>query len=177
MPSSGKVLVLDRDGTIVVDKHFLSDPEELEFLPFAAEGLRAFAAAGYRFVVITNQSGVGRGLFSLQRLEAVNDRFRRMIGELGLKLANIYYCPHAPEEDCDCRKPRPGLLQRAARELDFDPSAAVVIGDKGSDVEMGRRVGATTVLIAAAASAAHPMADFIAPDLLDAATQLSRRPA
>ncbi|HKN07983.1 MAG TPA: HAD family hydrolase [Pseudomonadota bacterium] len=166
-----KVVILDRDGTIVIDRGYLGDPEGLQFEPQAAEALQWLHAHGYRLVVITNQSGVGRGYFTLDRLEAMNTRLAAMVQESGARLAGIYYCPHAPEEGCACRKPAQGLLERAASELGFDPAAAVVIGDKASDIEFGRRAGAMTILIAAeappASSGAH--ADYIAPNLMAAA--------
>jgi D-glycero-D-manno-heptose 1,7-bisphosphate phosphatase len=161
---------LDRDGTIVVDRDYLADPEGLEFLPGAAEGLRHLYRRGHRLVVISNQSGVARGLLSLERLQQINARLLQMIRSVGAEIAGIYCCPHSPEQDCDCRKPKTALLLQAAHELGFDPSHAVVVGDKGSDIELGRRVGARTVLIASERPRdAGPAADHVAPDLTDAA--------
>lgn len=172
-PVRDRVVLLDRDGTIVVDRGYLDNAAGLEFLPGAAEGLRLLYAEGYRLVVITNQSGIGRGLFELERLHEMNARLTAMVEEAGARLAGIYWCPHAPEDDCACRKPEPGLILQAAEELGFDPAHAVVIGDKDSDIESGRRVGATTVLIAAnraAAGARAAGADVVAADLLAAAS-------
>lgn len=170
--SSGadKVVVLDRDGTMVIDRDYLSDPEGLEFLPGAAEGLRLMYRRGYRLVVITNQSGVGRGYFSLDRLHEMNDRLMDMVRGVGARIERIYYCPHRPDEDCPCRKPQTKLLMDAAAELGFDPTGAIVIGDKSSDVELGRRAGATTMLIASAGSDNQAVkADHVVPDLSAAA--------
>ena len=166
-----KVVILDRDGTMVIDHGYLSDPARLEFEPGAAEGMQWLYSRGYRLVVITNQSGVGRGFFTIERLEAMNMRLNVMMEEIGVRLEGIYYCPHAPDEGCACRKPGLGLLMRAAADLNFDPASAIMIGDKESDIEFGRRVGATTVLIAADASAARvrTQADIIAPNLMEAA--------
>jgi len=175
LTTDNKVVILDRDGTIIVDREYLSDSAGLEFLPGAAEGLRWFYERGYRLVVITNQSGVGRGYFSLDRLDEIHEKFREMVSALGVRLERIYYCPHAPEAECDCRKPKPGLLLRAASELHFLPSDAIVIGDKSSDVEFGRRVGATTILIAADASrVVQPIPNFVVQDLLEAARAIER---
>ena len=168
-PAADKVVILDRDGTIVVDRNYLSDPAGLEFLPGAAEGLRSLHEQGYRLVVITNQSGVGRGLFSLERLAAMNGRLEEMVRENGALLERIYFCPHRPEDQCLCRKPRPKLLLDAASELGFTPRKAVVIGDKPSDVEFGRSVGATTMLIGSTGEA-----DYLARDLTQAASILKR---
>jgi D-glycero-D-manno-heptose 1,7-bisphosphate phosphatase len=169
--AADKVVILDRDGTLVIDRGYLSDPAGLEFEPGAAEGMKWLYSRGYRLVVITNQSGVGRGFFAIEQVEAMNERLNAMADEAGVKLAGIYYCPHAPDDGCDCRKPALGLMTRAASELGFDPASAIMIGDKESDMEFGRRAGATTVLIAAGALAAHVRTepDIIAPNLMEAA--------
>jgi D-glycero-D-manno-heptose 1,7-bisphosphate phosphatase len=166
-----KVVILDRDGTIVVDRNYLADPADLEFEIGAPEGLRSMYERGYRLVVITNQSGVGRGLFSLQRLEQIHDRLRQMVESIGVRLDGIYYCPHAPNDGCLCRKPQISLFNQAASELGFDPSSAVVIGDKMSDIEFGHRAGATTVLVAANSQSlvGGPKPDFVVKDLVQAA--------
>jgi D-glycero-D-manno-heptose 1,7-bisphosphate phosphatase len=144
---SNKVVVLDRDGTIVIDREYLSDPAGLEFMPGAAESLRRLHGLGYRLVIATNQSGVGRGMYTLDQLHKIHERLNDMVQSAGASLAGIYYCPHAPEVGCLCRKPAPGLLVQAASELGFDPSASIVVGDKLSDVEFGQRAGATTILL------------------------------
>jgi D-glycero-D-manno-heptose 1,7-bisphosphate phosphatase len=144
----GPVIVLDRDGTVIVDRHYLGDPDGLEFTHEAEEGLRELQALGCRLVLATNQSGIGRGLLSADQVQRVNERLRAMVEAAGARLEAIYVCPHAPQEQCECRKPAPGMLLRAAAELGFEPSAAVVVGDKASDVEFGLRAGATTILFA-----------------------------
>ena len=171
--ADNKFVVLDRDGTIVIDRNYLSDPDGLQFLPGAAEGLQAMTRQGWRLIVITNQSGVGRGLFPLERLQQMNRRLAQMFDSSGARLERIYYCPHRPEDECDCRKPKLKLMQQAASELGFDPADAVVIGDKNSDVEFGRQARATTMLIADAAGAADATvpiaADYVVRDLREAA--------
>jgi D-glycero-D-manno-heptose 1,7-bisphosphate phosphatase len=142
-----KVIILDRDGTIVIDRGYLADPDRLEFLPGAAEALRWLWERAYRLVVITNQSGVGRELFSLDCVEAVNARLHQMVERSGAKLTKIYVCPHAPDACCPCRKPNLALMVKAATELNFDPRRSVVIGDKQSDIEFGLRAGARAILI------------------------------
>ena len=171
-PAAARAVILDRDGTIVVDRGYLSDPAQLRFLPRAAEGLRMLHDAGHPLVVVSNQSGVGRALFTLAQLEAVNRHFVDMLRDVGVPLAGLYFCPHHPEQGCDCRKPNTALLLRAAAELDFAPAAAVVIGDKSSDIELGRRVGATTMLVAAAGVASdewQARPDYTVQDLAEAA--------
>jgi D-glycero-D-manno-heptose 1,7-bisphosphate phosphatase len=170
-----KVVILDRDGTMVIDRGYLDDPAGLEFLPGAADGLRSLYSQGYRLVVITNQSGVGRGLFSIERVHAMNARLERMVEEAGAKLERIYFCPHAPDAGCDCRKPALRLLTQAEAELGFEPDSAIVIGDKESDVEFGRRAGAVTILIAKPdlrlSSSTAP--DYVVENLKDAADIIS----
>ncbi len=167
----GKVVILDRDGTIVIDRGYLDDPARLEFEVGAAEGLKWLYSHGYRLVVITNQSGIGRGLFTLDRLEAMNARLNVMVEDVGARLEGIYYCPHVPEMGCACRKPALGLLAKAASDLDFDPKSVIMIGDKESDIEFGRRAGARTILIAPDPSTAraHIKPDIITPNLIEAA--------
>lgn len=173
--AAGKVVILDRDGTIVRDCGYLSNPDGLEFLPGAANGLRSLHQQGYRLVVISNQSGVGRGLFPLERLREMNARLEEMVQTIGARIERIYCCPHRPDENCRCRKPQTGLLERAAMELGFDPTQSIVIGDKGSDVEFGRRAGALTLLIGNR-NALDPHAsigpDHVVEDLCAAAAML-----
>jgi D-glycero-D-manno-heptose 1,7-bisphosphate phosphatase len=168
--AASKFIVLDRDGTLVVDRGYLSDPAGLEFLPGAAEGLRVLCDQGFRLVVATNQSGVGRGMFSLDQLREMNIRLTQMVNDAGARLEGIYSCPHAPEFGCSCRKPETGLLLQAASELGFVPSSSVVVGDKITDIEFGRRVGANTILLSSfgAPADATVTADFTAADLLAA---------
>jgi D-glycero-D-manno-heptose 1,7-bisphosphate phosphatase len=168
---------LDRDGTVVVDRGYLHDPQGLEFKTGAAEGLRWLALHGFRLVVITNQSGVGRGMFSLSCLTAMDARLHAMTDAIGAPLERIYSCPHAPEDRCACRKPEQGLMRQAALDLNFDPRSAVVIGDKPSDVEFGRRAGANTILLRRTGSAdpANGDADAVAPNLLAAARLVTGR--
>jgi D-glycero-D-manno-heptose 1,7-bisphosphate phosphatase len=177
LEATDKVVILDRDGTIVVDRHYLSDPAELELLPGAAEGLRWWSNQGYRLVVITNQSGVGRGMFSVDRLNEIHTRLEEIVRAAGAQIEKIYYCPHTPDANCQCRKPRVELLMRAAAELRFNPAAAIVVGDKETDVEFGHRVGATTIFIGSQLDAqdVRHVPDFVAANLADAA-RLVKRP-
>jgi D-glycero-D-manno-heptose 1,7-bisphosphate phosphatase len=171
-----KVVVLDRDGTIVFDRGYLGDAAGLEFLPGAAEGLRAMQSQGYRLVVITNQSGVNRGLFSLEALNRMNRRLMEMVDAAGARLDGIYFCPHRPDEGCACRKPRPQLLLDAAADLGFEPRHAVVIGDRDSDIELGTGVGATTMLVASPdVGMTQGRADYVIRDLVEAAERLKGR--
>ena len=168
------VVALDRDGTLNVERHYLADPAQVELVDGAAEGLRHLRRLGLELLVITNQSGVGRGYFTEGTLNEVHRRLRECLAAEGVELGGIYVCPHLPTDGCGCRKPGPGLLERAARERGFDPRDAFVIGDKASDVEMGRRAGSTTFLVrtgygAEVAATDEVTADFVVDDLRQAA--------
>jgi histidinol-phosphate phosphatase family protein len=142
-----RFVVLDRDGTIIMERHYLSDPEDVELVPGGARGLRHLAELGLGLVVITNQSGIGRGYFDETCLGRVHQRMAALLEARGVRLDGIYFCPHAPEDDCQCRKPRRGLLELAAKEHGFEPRACFVVGDKACDIELGQQVGATTFLV------------------------------
>ncbi len=138
---------LDRDGTLVREVGYLADPGDLELLPGVPEALRSLAAAGYAIVVISNQSAVGRGLFPLASVYEAMARLRVVLRACQVELDAVYFCPHRPEEDCPCRKPRTGLLERATQDLQLALSRSVMIGDKLSDVAAGRGAGARGVLV------------------------------
>ena len=172
-------VALDRDGTIIVERQYLSSPDQVELLPGTGAGLRAMRELGLGLVLVTNQSAVGRGYFDMARLEEVHGRLRELLLAEGVELDGIYVCPHTPEDGCDCRKPLPGLLLRASQELGFDPARAFVIGDKPCDIELGRGLGATTILVRTGYGAEHEaaravMPHYVADDLLQAAGFLRR---
>jgi D-glycero-D-manno-heptose 1,7-bisphosphate phosphatase len=156
---------LDRDGTIVVNKHYLADPDGLELLPNAAAGLRELRDLGARLVVVTNQSGVGRGYFDEAALAGMHSRLEELLEAEGIELAGIYACPHAPDAGCDCRKPATALYEQAAREHGLELSSSFVLGDGDADVEAGRRIGATSIRLGS--DGAND--ELAAPDLLAAA--------
>lgn len=176
-----RMLLLDRDGTVIQDKHYLCDPNQVAFEVGAVDGLRALAAQGWRFVLVTNQSGVGRGYFSLEQVAAVHRRLRAMLEDAGIVLSGIYVCPHAPEAGCRCRKPAPGLVEQAARELGFDPRQAVVVGDKLADVALAQAVGARPVLVRTGqgrqAEAHVAPGTLVVEDLRELAVVLSHPPS
>lgn len=178
------VVVLDRDGTINVERHYLSDPDQVELLPGAAAGLRRLRDLGALLVVVTNQSGIGRGYFDEARLAAIHDRLAALLAAEGVTLDAFYHCPHVPDDDCDCRKPEPGMIRQAAADWAFDPAAAFVVGDKPCDIDLGRAVGATTLLVRTGYGAGHEQAGDTNPhhvvnDLVHAADviteELARR--
>jgi D-glycero-D-manno-heptose 1,7-bisphosphate phosphatase len=174
-----RAALLDRDGTIIYERHYLSDPDQVELLPGAAAGLRALSDLGYRLVVITNQSGISRGYFDHARLAEIHARVADLLAQQGVTLDGIYVCPHLPEAGCDCRKPRPGLVHQAARELGFDPTESIAVGDKACDIDLGRGVGATTFLVTTGygqttAKDAALQPDFVVADLARVAAQVER---
>jgi histidinol-phosphate phosphatase family protein len=138
---------LDRDGTLVVEKNYLAQAEELELIPGVPEALRMLQAEGYALVVVSNQSGVGRGLFALSRAYEIMAGLRTLLRHHGLELDGIYFCPHRPDEGCPCRKPGTALLERAAADLGLDLRRSVMIGDKLIDVMTGQRAGARSILV------------------------------
>ena len=138
-----EAVLLDRDGTLVVDIPYNGDPARVEPVPGATEALARLRGAGIRLAVVSNQSGVGRGLLSAAQVQAVNQRMEELLGPLG----PVLVCPHAPGEGCTCRKPRPGLVLQAAERLGVAPERCAVIGDIGADVEAARAAGARGVLI------------------------------
>ncbi len=140
-------MLLDRDGTLIEERHYLARPEGVVLIPGAADALKALRKRGWGVILVSNQSGVGRKRFTSEQVEAVHAQLERLLGRQGACLDAIYYCPHHPDERCPCRKPRTGLVRAAARELNFDPARCVVVGDKPADLELGQRVGAKTILV------------------------------
>lgn len=140
-------VILDRDGTLIEHVPYLSDPDAVVLLPGVSEALRSLRAAGLGLVVVTNQSGIGRGYFHEDRVQAVHARLRALLSREGAALDGIYYCPHTPSVPCACRKPGTWLATRATREHPFDPARAAVVGDNECDVALGAALGAATFLV------------------------------
>ena len=149
-----RAVFLDKDGTLVENVPYNIDPTRVKLATWAAEGLQVLHQAGYKLVVVSNQAGVAHGYFPEGALQIVEESLREELDQFGLPLHGFYYCPHHPEGkvngyaiQCECRKPRPGLLLRAARELQIDLARSWMVGDILDDVEAGRRAGCRTVLI------------------------------
>lgn len=185
---------IDRDGTLTEEMGYINHPRRLKLLPRSAEAIRRLNRAGLAAVLATNQSGVARGYLSEDVMDAVNAELVAQLKLAGAHLDGLYVCPHHPTEgdppfrtECDCRKPRPGLLRRAAQELDLDLTASVVVGDKPSDLATATAVGARGVLVLTGYGRGEweyrrhtfPVTpDHVAGDLLDAAEWiLSQGPA
>ena len=181
---------LARDGTINREVRHLRRLDELELLAGAPEGIRLLNRAGWRVVVVTNQAAVARGLLSEERLAEIHQELQGMLAREGAYVDAIYYCPHHPTEgfgryrqQCTCRKPQPGSLQRAARELGLDLEQSYCIGDKRSDLEAGRTAGCRNILVRTGYGAATEAQldgeatrpDTIATNLLEAAQWILAR--
>lgn len=167
------VVFLDRDGTINEDVGYLSDPDGLVLIPGSAGAVRRLNEAGVTVVVVSNQSGVGRGYYTDTDVEAVNRRLVLLLGEAGASVDALYWCSHHPDEGCECRKPGTGLVARAVRELQIDAVGSYVVGDKVSDLELAANIGAKGVLVltgkgAAEAEKLSSPAAFVARDLKEA---------
>lgn len=145
-PNASRVcaVLFDRDETIVVDVPFNGDPDRVEPAPNANALLDRLRAAGLTLAVVSNQSGIGRGFITAEQADAVNRRVEELLGPF----AGFFVCPHAPEDECECRKPKPKLILDAARALGVDPSCCVVVGDRESDVEAARNAGAIPLRVA-----------------------------
>jgi D-glycero-D-manno-heptose 1,7-bisphosphate phosphatase len=174
-----RFVILDRDGTIIEERQYLSDPAQVKLVPHVASALREMQQLGFGLVVITNQSGIGRGLFDQVQLQQVHERVEELLRQEGVCLDGLYTCPHKPEDHCACRKPKIGLIQQAAKELGFSPEDSIVVGDKASDIGMGRMAGAVTFLVRTGYGAQVEKRSNVSPDYvvddLNGAVQVIKR--
>lgn len=136
-----KALFLDRDGVINYDPGYVYRIEDFEFMPGIFEALAEFMALGYEIFVVTNQSGIGRGYYSEDDFAKLSKHMIDEFKSYGVEIKKIYHCPHTPSDDCNCRKPKPGMILQALNEHNIDPQASLIIGDKPSDLESARRAG------------------------------------
>ncbi len=171
-----KAVFLDRDGTIARDVHYCRSAEDFELLPAVPDAIRLLAQNGFKVVVITNQSGIARGYFTEETLAQIHDKMRSELAQHDARVDAIYYCPHHPDEGCSCRKPGTALFEKAAREHGIDLQASYVVGDMQMDIDAGKALGATTVLVTTGPQSSAPnlqslidSPDHVAPDLLHAA--------
>jgi D-glycero-D-manno-heptose 1,7-bisphosphate phosphatase len=176
---SRRFVLLDRDGTINEDIGYVLHPADVRLIPGSADAIRRLNDLGLGVVVVTNQSPIGRGLLTPERLDDIHDRLRVLLADAGADVDGIEVCPHTPDDGCDCRKPRPAMVARAAARFDFDPASAFVVGDHAGDMRLGRAVGATTILVLTGHGReecrdALPSADHVAPDLRAAVEIVAR---
>ncbi len=143
-----KWLILDRDGVINYDSdEFIKSPEEWQPLPGSLEAIAQLNNAGYRLVVISNQSGLARNLFSKETLKAIHQKFNSLLADKGGKVERIYYCPHGPDDECECRKPLPGLFRKFADEFGVSLKDVYALGDSVRDLQAAKEAGARSVLV------------------------------
>jgi D-glycero-D-manno-heptose 1,7-bisphosphate phosphatase len=143
-----KLVILDRDGVINYDSaEFIKKPQEWKPIPGSLEAIAHLNQAGYRVVVATNQSGVGRGLLDMATLSAIHDKMHKALAHLGGRIDAVFYCPHAQDANCSCRKPKPGLLEDIARRFNVDLAGVPSIGDSLRDLQATVKVGALPILV------------------------------
>lgn len=169
-------IFIDRDGTVSEEVGYMFEPSRFQPFPWTGPSIRRINDSGIKVFLATNQSGVGRGYFDVAMVDRVHALLAEELGRHGAALDAVYYCPHAPEADCECRKPRPGMLLRAAREFDIDLKSSFMIGDRYVDVRTARAVGARSILVRSGDGRRQlekylrdpEQPDFIADDLSDA---------
>lgn len=183
MSGHPNIVILDRDGVINFDSDaYIKTPEEWQPIPGSLEAIGRLCAAGYRVAVVSNQSGIGRGLLDRETLDRIHAKMLASVEAAGGRLSGIYYCPHSPDEDCDCRKPRTGMLRRLKAELGLETLKGVpLIGDKLADLDLAAAVGARGLLVltgkGAETAMLAPIGTEIYADLAAAAEDLLREDA
>lgn len=179
-----RAVFVDRDGTLNVDTHYLTGPEKVELHRGVREGVVLLRSHGFLVLVVTNQSGIARGLYTREAVEAIHARIQELLGAVGTRVDAFYYCPHAPSEGCACRKPGTALFEQAARDHHLDLGGCAIIGDRILDVEAGARLGMTTVYVPEPGAEsnypqerekANEAADLLAPNFLSAVHLLLAR--
>ena len=142
-----KAIFLDRDGTLCEEVNYLSRPEDLRLFPFSAEAVRLLNENGFLVILITNQSGIARGFFDEKTLHEIHAKLKNELAESDAKLNAIYFCPHNPTDNCACRKPKIGMIERATSDFSLDLESSWIIGDKAIDVETGFNAQIKTALV------------------------------
>ena len=174
-----KVVFLDRDGTINRDSpDYIKSREEFEFLPGSLEAIKRLTSSGFAVIAVTNQSAVPRKLISSKELERVHDMMIQAVAQHGGESKDVFFCPHMPEDDCDCRKPEPGLVFQAREKYKIDLTTAVMVGDSAKDIECARRAGCGKAVLVKSGldddvenmlKAKQILVDYVAKDLYEAA--------
>ena len=143
----GAAVFLDRDGTLNVEKDYVYRYEDWEWIPGAVEGMKKLARMGFRLVVVSNQSGIARGFYGVSDVQTLHHQVAQDLRGQGIDVAGFYFCPHGPSEGCDCRKPRPGLILQAEKDLKIDLAPSYMVGDKLIDVQAGQAAGVHPILV------------------------------
>lgn len=142
-----KAVFFDRDDTLILNKHYMHDPKDIEYLEDTFSSLKSLQNAGYLLFIITNQSGIGRGMFALEDMQNVHDKMLQDFTKQGITISEIKYCPHAPEDNCNCRKPNPSLINEVIKKYDIDLDVSYMIGDKDIDALAGINAGINGVIL------------------------------
>lgn len=142
-----KAVFFDRDGTLIVDKHYLSDPKDIVYFGDTFSALKELQKRGYELFIVTNQSGIGRGYFTLEQMHQVHAQMLKDFKNHDITISDIAFCPHAPKDQCDCRKPHPKMLLKLCQEHEVDPKKSFMVGDKEIDQECGENAGMTGLLV------------------------------
>jgi rfaE bifunctional protein nucleotidyltransferase chain/domain len=166
------LVLLDRDGTLIRNIPFLSDPDQVELLAGVGEGLAALQAAGFALAIVTNQQGIGLGYCTTRQMIAVHQQLFRALGPYGVRIAKIYYCPHSAADDCTCRKPLGGMVRRAVRDFAIGADRVFLVGDTAGDMDAGRSAGCRTVLL----DGGDGDCDYRANDFTDAVRWITGSP-
>jgi D-glycero-D-manno-heptose 1,7-bisphosphate phosphatase len=176
---------LDRDGTIAEEVGYLNHASRFRMFPFAAAAIRRLNEAGFPVIVASNQSGVGRGYFPESLVQTVNELMTEQLAASGARIDAVYYCPHTSADNCDCRKPKTGMIERAAREHSLDMARSFIVGDRYGDIELARRAHAKGILVRTGYGEGElawhsdkwpSQPDFVAEDLSKAADWILRQP-
>lgn len=172
---------LDRDGTINIDTGYVSSPEDFDFLPAAKKGLKLLQENGFLLFIVTNQSGLNRGFFTLHDLGKIHSKLEEELAEEGVRLEKIFFCPHHPDERCECRKPSPAAVLQIAEQYGIDLRKSFFIGDKVTDVRTGINAGCRSILLASPEEVSRlkregdwQEPDYVVPDLYAAALLVGR---
>lgn len=142
-----KAIFFDRDATLIHDKHYMHNPKDIEYFDDTFSTLKSFQDAGYLLFIITNQSGIGRGMFTEEDMHRVHDKMLADFNKQGIKISAIKFCPHAPDDGCDCRKPHPKMILELIKEYDIEKSGSCMIGDKDIDAQAGINAGINGVVL------------------------------
>ena len=182
-----KAIFLDRDGTLIEEKHYLNNPKDIILEKNVLPALKQLHLKGFLLFIVTNQSGIARGFFSEESFKETHQHLIKQLLSEGVPITATFYCPHHPSEGnapyvqaCSCRKPQPGLLYQAKEQYDFDFESSVMIGDKSVDIGAGKNAGLTSILVQSGYGTSYPDSapkpDYIAKDLLDAVQHIFQLP-
>jgi heptosyltransferase-2 len=159
---AGVTVFFDRDGTLNPDPGYIGDPDDFELHAGVGVALERLSLAGARLIVLTNQSGLARGKFTVADLDAIHQKLRHLLAVHGVCLDAIYYCPHHPDDGCSCRKPGIGMAERAIADFALDRSRIFLVGDQSGDIEMAKRLGARSIFVTTGRDSNQALAEFAA---------------